>query len=127
MYLYEPGDFSPVHDHNAWGLTTCIAGQLLITPYVRLDDGSRPGYARLREDTQKVLSSDTIGISRNQTNGIHATGNPGVDTAAMLSIYGPPRRRSYINGFDPVNNRIYRIYPPRLRMKRLAGEVLKAR
>jgi hypothetical protein len=43
----------------------------------------------------------------------------------MISIYGSPIRRPYINRFDYKANTVEKVYPPRIRKKMLAIEALK--
>jgi hypothetical protein len=63
-------------------------------------------------------------VVRPLNDGIHQAGNPLTDTSVMLSVYGTPIRRLYVNQYDPVQNRVSRLYPPRLRKKRLATQAL---
>ena len=43
----------------------------------------------------------------------------------MISVYGTPIRRLYINRYDMDNNRVYKMYPPRIRKKRLITSALR--
>jgi hypothetical protein len=43
----------------------------------------------------------------------------------MLSVYGTPIRRLYVNQYDPLQNSVSRLYPPRLRKKMLATRALE--
>lgn len=47
--VWWPGYSTPVHDHLIWGLVGVYHGVEREERYKRLDDGSRPGYAELRE------------------------------------------------------------------------------
>ena len=38
LFLWEPGIFDPVHDHNAWGVIGPVAGELEIVNFRRTDD-----------------------------------------------------------------------------------------
>jgi hypothetical protein len=92
MFLYGPGDYTPIHDHSSWGVSGAAVGELGVIP--------------LNE-------------------GIHQTGNPVDGTTIMISIYGSPIRRPYINRFDYKANTVEKVYPPRIRKKMLAIEALK--
>jgi predicted metal-dependent enzyme (double-stranded beta helix superfamily) len=126
MYLHTPGEYTAIHDHSAWGVLGNATGTMEIIKYQRLDDGKTQGKARLKEakrvrclpgQTDRTLPLDA---------GIHQVGNPTSRTIAIVNVYGTPVRRLYINRFDILNNRVHRVYPPRIRKKRLAAEALKA-
>jgi len=44
----------------------------------------------------------------------------------MLSVYGTPIRRLYVNQYDILQNTVCKRYPPRLRKKMLAARALEA-
>jgi predicted metal-dependent enzyme (double-stranded beta helix superfamily) len=125
LYLWGPGEYTPIHDHNAWGVIGPVTGKLQVTKYVREDAGSDENFARLREAENRVLTARQTEVVLPLNNGIHKTGNPGDMTSATVQLYGNPIRRTYINRFDPVSGRIDRIYPPRTKMRILASEALR--
>ena len=43
----------------------------------------------------------------------------------MISVYGSPMRRLYINRFDYKASKVEKQYPPRIKKKMLAAEALK--
>ena len=47
--VWQPGQGTPVHDHGTWGVMGICSGELKVTNYLRLDDRSTPGHAKLRE------------------------------------------------------------------------------
>ena len=49
LYIYEAGQYTPIHDHNSWGVYGCVSEKVEVVRYRREDDETRPGYARLRE------------------------------------------------------------------------------
>ena len=95
MFLYGSGEYTPIHDHSSWGVSGAAVGELGVIRYVREDEG------------------------------IHQTGNPVDGTTIMISVYGSPIRRLYINRFDYKTNKVEKLYPPRIRKKMLATEALK--
>jgi predicted metal-dependent enzyme (double-stranded beta helix superfamily) len=125
MFLYGPGDYTPIHDHSSWGVSGAAVGELGIIRYVREDDGSIEGYAQLLQAAPVYLQRGEIELTRPLNEGIHQTGNPVDGTAMMVSVYGSPIRRLYINCFDYKANKVERVYPPRLKKKMLAIEALK--
>jgi hypothetical protein len=64
-------------------------------------------------------------LTRPLNDGIHQTGNPGEGITIMISVYGSPIRRLFINRFDDKANRVERLYPPRIKKKMLAAQALK--
>jgi len=124
LFLWEPGIFDPVHDHNAWGVIGPVAGELEIVNFRRTDDGLREGYAHLLEtDRKTILPSESYHVRGSET--IHKTGNPGSRITVQVSIYGRPQaKKNQINGFDIIHHRFFPIYAPKIRKQRLARQVL---
>jgi predicted metal-dependent enzyme (double-stranded beta helix superfamily) len=54
LFIWPRGAATPIHDHTSWGIYMCLAGQLDEDRFIRLDDGSRFGVARLRRDWHAV-------------------------------------------------------------------------
>ena len=124
LFLWEPGIFDPVHDHNAWGVIGPVAGELEIVNFRRTDDGLREGYAHLLEtDRKTILPGESYHVRGSET--IHKTGNPGSRITVQVSIYGRPQaKKDQINGFDIIHHRIFPIYAPKIRKQRLARQAL---
>jgi hypothetical protein len=126
MYIFEPGEYTPIHDHNSWGVTGNVTGSLEVIRYNRKDDGSLENYARLGESDRYRLVPGETELTLSLNAGIHQTGNPTPETIIMVSVYGPPARRLYINSFDAARDKVFKIYPLRLKKKMLATQALKA-
>jgi hypothetical protein len=107
MFLYGPGDYTPIHDHSSWGVS-----------------GAVEGYAQLRQAAPVYLQPGQIEVTRPLNEGIHQTGNPVDDTTIMISVYGSPVRRLYINRFDDKTGKVEKLYPPRIKKKMLAAQAL---
>mgnify|MGYP001232104170 CR=1 FL=1 len=124
MLMSGPGEYTPIHDHNAWGVIAPWSGTLGVTTYERLDTGDREGIARIRRKRHRGLrpgdTEDVLPLDQ----GIHCTGNEGEDILVMLSVYGRPVRRPYVLAFDAENERAYPLYTPRTRKRLLAKELL---
>jgi predicted metal-dependent enzyme (double-stranded beta helix superfamily) len=125
MFLYGPGDYTPIHDHSSWGVSGAAVGELGVIRYVREDDDRVEGYAQLRQAAPVYLQPGEIELTRPLNKGIHQTGNPVDGTTIMISVYGSPIRRLYINRFDYKANKVEKLYPPRIKKKMLAIEALK--
>lgn len=125
MYLWGPGQYVPPHDHNSWGVIGTVSNGFEVVNYKRLDDKTKESYAHLLEVERKSLQSAEMAYTLPLDNGIHETGNPTLDTIITLSIYGRSIPRGYIQGFDIVDRRVYRILPPRRKKEFLAAQALK--
>jgi hypothetical protein len=124
IFLFGPKEYTPIHDHSSWGVIGTLFAPLDIVKYERLDDGSRTGIARLGEPRSRMLRLGETDLTLPLDGGIHKTGNAGDTPMVMVNVYGSPVRRTYINCFDPVHNRLYRLYAPHLRKRNLAEAVL---
>ena len=126
MYLYGPGEYTPVHDHNSWGVSGSVLGELEVVRYRREDDGSDPGSARLVLSGRELLQPGQTEVTRAFDEGIHKTGTPSAASLIMISVYGRSLRRRFLQQFDPDTVRVQAIYPPRVRKQKLAEQALKA-
>jgi predicted metal-dependent enzyme (double-stranded beta helix superfamily) len=54
------GVATPVHDHRAWGLVGVYQGQQRETVYRRIDDGTTPEFADLRQVAENILKPGDI-------------------------------------------------------------------
>jgi predicted metal-dependent enzyme (double-stranded beta helix superfamily) len=125
MFLYGPADYTPIHDHSSWGVSGSALGQLGVIRYTREDDGSVETYARLTPAASVRLQPGEVELTPPLNEGIHQTGNPGPGITIMISIYGSPIRRLYINRFDYEHDKVYKLYPPRIKKRLLAAQALK--
>jgi predicted metal-dependent enzyme (double-stranded beta helix superfamily) len=124
LYIYDAGQYTPIHDHNSWGVYGCVSGKIEVIRYHREDDETRQGYARLRETERIILLPADTSVVRPLNDGIHQAGNPTGGTCVMFCVYGTPIRRLYVNQYDHTRNSVSRRYPPRLRKKQLAAQAL---
>jgi len=126
LYLWGPGEFTPPHDHNSWGVLGTVSAGFESINYRREDDGLREGYAKLKELDKRQLQAGETVFTLPLNAGIHKTGNPTEETIITISIYGPSVGRGYIQGFDLVRNRVYRLVSPRHKKVLLATRALKS-
>jgi predicted metal-dependent enzyme (double-stranded beta helix superfamily) len=107
VFVWPPGSRTRIHDHSSWGAYCCAIGSVLEERYERLDDGSRPGFARLKKVWRLSWSRDD-GASTvlPYEGGIHRVGNPGASTAVSVHLYGP--RMGQVDGrdYDPSRDHV---------------------
>jgi len=114
LYIWDPAVSYPAHDHGSWGIVSCVAGEILERKYQRVDDGSKPGYAKIREVKSAVLKpgETTVVLPLNQ--GIHKMqsvykGSPSIS----LHLYGKPLiRRGYLECYNIHKDTVYRVMSP---------------
>lgn len=134
LYFHAGGEYTVIHDHNAWGVSGVASGRLGVVRYrLEAEDGkeSSPGGeaakpARLVRTGHRILPAGEVTVTRPLAPGIHQTGNPDALPNIMITVYGRPARRLYIREYDPVTHRAFRRYHPRIRKQRCASDVLKA-
>jgi predicted metal-dependent enzyme (double-stranded beta helix superfamily) len=105
VFVWPPGTRTKIHDHSSWGAYCCVIGTVLEKRYERLDDGFRPGHARLRKVWELTWSrEDGASTVLPYDGGIHRVGNPGSEVAISVHLYGP--RAGEIDGrdYDPSQN-----------------------
>jgi predicted metal-dependent enzyme (double-stranded beta helix superfamily) len=126
LYIFGAGERTAVHDHTAWGVSGSAFGKLEVVRYRREDDGSDPDRAKLALLGNVVLWPGATEKTLPFDQGIHSTGNPAEGTTLMVSVYGTPLRRLYIQRFNLGNGSVQRVFPPRFRKKLLAKQALEA-
>jgi len=125
MFLFGAEEFTPIHDHNSWGMTGSVINALTVIRYRREDVGSVEGCARIHETDRLTLAPGEIEYTLPLNEGIHATGNATKDPMVMVSVYGSPVRRLYVNRYDAEKNRVHKMYSPRMKKKLLAKSTLR--
>jgi predicted metal-dependent enzyme (double-stranded beta helix superfamily) len=125
LYFHPPQSHTDIHDHTSWGVSGTPFGRLSVINYTYKGD-LRDEHVRLYRLHQKVLLPGEVDLTRPWDEGIHQTGSPDDRLNVMISAYGRPGRRLYINCFNAESGRVKRLYPPRLLRRMLAKEALAA-
>ncbi|HEU19882.1 MAG TPA: hypothetical protein ENO00_11010 [Deltaproteobacteria bacterium] len=121
MFIWKPGTYDPIHDHNSWGVIGPVIGHLEVINYRRIDNGSQEGHARLVETNRQTIQPGDTYFVLPLNDGIHKTGNPTAETIIQVSIYGEGQaKRDHINGFNLETNITYPIFAPKIKKKHLA-------
>jgi predicted metal-dependent enzyme (double-stranded beta helix superfamily) len=106
IFVWPSGTRTQIHDHTSWGAYCCVIGAMLEERYERLDDGSRLDHARLKKIWQLSWSGkDGASTVLPGDGGIHRVGNPRVDPAVSVHLYGP--RMGEVDGRDYDPSRDY--------------------
>jgi predicted metal-dependent enzyme (double-stranded beta helix superfamily) len=126
LFIFGAGEHTAVHDHTSWGISGSAFGKLEVVRYRREDNGADPGTARLALLGNVVLRPGEIEKTLPLDQGIHCTGNPAEGATLMLSVYGTPLRRLYIQRFNLETGSVHRVFPPRFKKRMLADQALKA-
>src|SRR5215203_600859 len=102
VFVWPPGSATRIHDHSCWGAFCCAVGSLVEERYERLDDGSEPNSAHLREVWRLVWRrEDGVSSVLPYEGGIHRVGNPSSGTAISVHLYGPRLGKLDGRDYDP--------------------------
>lgn len=113
VFVWPPGTETQIHDHTTWGAYLCAVGWVLEERYERLDNGSRPDFARLREAWElKWRLGDGVSTVLPYEGGIHRVGNPGPRTAVSVHLYGPRVAAADGRDYDPRRDYVCDRYEP---------------
>jgi predicted metal-dependent enzyme (double-stranded beta helix superfamily) len=86
--VWAPGQGTPIHDHSTWGVAGIVENELRIVNYDRMDDGTKPGYAELREASAIEAPAGTVTYILPPNDIIHLIENPTNRTTISLHVYG---------------------------------------
>ena len=125
LYIFGPDEHTYVHDHVSWGVSASAFGPIEVVRYRSEDHCVMPQPAHLRMSGISVLRPGETETTLPLDRGIHRTGNPGGETSLMISVYGSPLRRPYIQRYHLENGRVDRVYPARLRKRMLVEQAVK--
>jgi 3-mercaptopropionate dioxygenase len=102
--VWLPGQATPVHDHDCWGVMGVLQGELEEVHYDRLDDGSRPGHADLREARRTVVRKGGVAHLLPPYEEIHRIADISGEPAISIHVYG--RDLDEVRVYDPVSGKI---------------------
>jgi len=125
VYFHPPRLHTEIHDHTSWGVSGTPLGCLSVIGYTYQGDILQ-GQVDLQRKYDKILSPGEVDLTRPWDDGIHQTGSADDALNVMISVYGRPGRRLYVNCFDARTGKVERTYPPRMLRRMLAREALAA-
>ena len=89
--VWEPGQWTPIHDHGTWGVVGVVEGMLKESNYIRIDRGEAAAKQNIELARGGVimLSPGTVTSFVPNPDHIHMTGNPSLDKRVVsLHLYG---------------------------------------
>jgi 3-mercaptopropionate dioxygenase len=93
---------SVIHDHNTWAVLGCVKGAEKSTYWKRLDDGTKPGYAKIEKaHTQVAYPGDVCALN---SQSIHCVCHCKEHESPTISmhVYGYDLTKSNRQKYDPV-------------------------
>ena len=102
--VWLPGQGTPIHDHSCWGVMGILENSLQEVGYERLDDGSRPGHAELREGMGRQVTAGSTSYLLPPYQEIHTIGNNTGEPTLSIHVYG--RDIDEVNVFDPATSSV---------------------
>jgi predicted metal-dependent enzyme (double-stranded beta helix superfamily) len=94
-----PGRGAPPHNHGTWAVVAGVDGLETNVFWKRLDDGSRPGYAEIKWNGEKVFScGEVVAFVSHE---IHSVINRTDAITVSLHIYGTHLNYTGRSQFDP--------------------------
>lgn len=125
LYLWDPGERDPIHDHNSWGVIGPVTKKLHIRTFRRQEADSVPSVPVLHETGNWHVPAGKTYCVLPLDDGIHQTGNPTSATMIQVSVYGRKQaHRSFINIYDELSGDVSRLYNQRARKRMLAERAL---
>lgn len=124
-YIWEPYYIAPVHDHGAWGVVAATIQPFIERKYQRLDDGSKEGFADLKEVMSKMFEPGDTTHVLPLDRGIHQLENITDKYMISLSVFGRPVRSGYLQFFYPEKQKVERVYPPKTHRQVVAIRTLE--
>ena len=99
-----PGHGVAPHNHGTWAVVACVDGPERNTFWKRLDDGSRPGHARIVKVAEKDFGpGDVLTLL---PDAIHSVRNDTAAVTVSLHAYGYNLNMSGRLQFDPERDAV---------------------
>lgn len=100
LFAWAPNRGTPAHNHKTWGVVVGIEGEELETWWRRLDDGSKPGFADLKQESQNKVGPGTVSCVLPED--LHTVQNNMDCVTLSLHTYGKHINYTGRSSFDPA-------------------------
>jgi predicted metal-dependent enzyme (double-stranded beta helix superfamily) len=104
-----PGRGLPPHNHGTWALQAGVSGYEINVAWRRLDNGSKPGYAEIKETGRNEFGPG--GVLTFLPSDIHSILNRSNETVLSLDLYGLAFGYTNSRKFDPVAKTEELVFP----------------
>jgi predicted metal-dependent enzyme (double-stranded beta helix superfamily) len=95
LVIWLTGQIAPIHDHQTWAIIGQYSGSTRERRFRRIDDGSRPGFARLQQCALFETAPGDITVLNPPDNDIHCPENPWPEPSITIHVYG-----RYLGGYE---------------------------
>jgi predicted metal-dependent enzyme (double-stranded beta helix superfamily) len=111
--VWGPGDSAKAHNHDTWGLVGVVENEIQETRFRRLDDGSKPEYAKL--EVQNVLknSAGMVSCLVPPDDDIHEMNNVSDRNTVEIHVYGKDLAEMPRLRFDVANDSVKTFASPK--------------
>jgi len=111
--IWPPGGQTPVHDHaGSWAVETILKGTLHTCRFKRLDEGSKEGYAELRQTAELDLHEKEIAHVVPPDQDVHQFINLTDQPVLSFHIYGGDITKQTRNRFNPEEKTVVKYVDP---------------
>lgn len=123
LFFHLPNSHTDIHDHTSWGVSGTPFGRLSVIRYASVE-APITGEVTLAQKQKTIVLPGDVDLTLAWNEGIHQTGSIDDALNVMISVYGRPGRRLYIQRYDADSGKVERVYPPRMLRRMLAKEAL---
>ena len=111
--LWPPNGGTPVHDHaGSWAVEAILEGTLHTYRFKRMDDGSREGYAELRQTAELDVHPKDIAHVLPPEQDIHQFTNLSGKPVLSFHLYGGDITKQTRNKFNPAEKTVVKYVDP---------------
>jgi predicted metal-dependent enzyme (double-stranded beta helix superfamily) len=101
VIAWLPNRGRPAHNHKTWGVVVGMEGEERETWWQRVDDGSEPGFADLKRETEVTMGPGQVSCVLPED--IHTVWNETDKVSLSLHTYGRHINFTGRSEFDPKN------------------------
>jgi predicted metal-dependent enzyme (double-stranded beta helix superfamily) len=111
--VWGPGDSAKAHNHDTWGLVGVVENEIQETRFHRLDDGSKPEYAKLEVKNVLSNSAGMVSCLVPPDDDIHEMNNVSDRNTVEIHVYGKDLAQMPRLRFDLANDSVKTFASPK--------------